>query len=333
MKEAQFTAQRQPEWDAWDHWIENISKKPRGKPSNSLNQRTISTPDLPQAYRQLCQDLSIAQDRCYSTALIDGLQQRVLQVHQHIYSARPKASTNIIQFFANSLPQLVRREFKLVAFAALCLLLPLIATTLLLQIYPEGGSYLLSAEQMAQFEEMYAPGTTHVGRLSSDADARQVSMIAFYISHNIRIDFQCFAGGIAFGLGSLFYLIFNGLHIGATAGHLTQLGYYETFWGFVAGHSAPELIGAILSGAAGLKIGSALISPGLHRRAYAVKEAAWQAAPMLFGAACLTFAAAFIEALWSPNNYVSFEFKIGFGVTQWIVLVAYFAFFGKHHAD
>ena len=33
------------------------------------------------------------------------------------------------------------------------------------------------------------------------------------------------------GLGSLFFLLFNGLVIGAVAGHLTQIGYIGTFWG------------------------------------------------------------------------------------------------------
>ena len=87
-------------------------------------------------------------------------------------------------------------------------------------------------------------------------------MLAFYIYNNVRIDFQCFAGGLLFGVGSIFFLVYNGLHIGAVAGHLTRVGYGETFWGFVAGHSSFELLGAVLAGAAGLRIGYALVAPG-----------------------------------------------------------------------
>jgi uncharacterized membrane protein SpoIIM required for sporulation len=43
------------------------------------------------------------------------------------------------------------------------------------------------------------------------------------------------------GLGSAFFLIFNGLMIGAVAGHLTRIGFGQTFWSFVIGHGAFEL--------------------------------------------------------------------------------------------
>ncbi|MDR2625523.1 MAG: stage II sporulation protein M, partial [Zoogloeaceae bacterium] len=132
---------------------------------------------------------------------------------------------------------------------------------------------------------MYAPETQRLGALASAAADGQLAMLMYYIGHNVQIDFQCFAGGILFGLGSVFYLVFNGLTLGMVAGHLTEVGYVNTFWGFVAGHSAPELIGAVLSGAAGLKIGYALIAPGRRRRREALTEAARDAVRLLYGAA------------------------------------------------
>ena len=50
-------------------------------------------------------------------------------------------------------------------------------------------------------------------------------MFGFYIRHNIGIAFQCFAGGLFAGIGSLFYLIYNGAIIGAVAGYLTERGH------------------------------------------------------------------------------------------------------------
>ncbi len=87
-------------------------------------------------------------------------------------------------------------------------------------------------------------------------------MFGFYIRHNIGIAFQCFAGGLFAGIGSLFYLIYNGAIIGAVAGYLTERGHGPTFWAFVVTHSAFELTAIVLSGAAGLKIGYSLVAPG-----------------------------------------------------------------------
>ena len=47
-------------------------------------------------------------------------------------------------------------------------------------------------------------------------------MFGFYIRNNIGVAFQCFAGGLFAGLGSLFFLAYNGAFSGALAGYLTR---------------------------------------------------------------------------------------------------------------
>lgn len=340
MKETQFSGLRQGEWAAWDRWLDSATgkgpKKPsRGKKSAATNgpeaesvpAPTIDITDLPAAYRRLCQDLSLARDRNYSSTLVHALHERVLAAHQRIYGARRRLAGHWLDFLVAGLPRLVRAQWRLMAASALLFFVPLIALIALPQWYPDSVYYLISPDVAASYEAMYSPTAAHIGR--TQGASSQLSMLAFYIAHNVAIDFQCFAGGIAFGLGSIFYLLFNGLQIGATAGHLTQAGYGETFWGFVAGHSAPELIGVVLSGAAGLKIGLALIAPGRRRRVDALKFAAQEAVRLLYGAALLTFSAAFVESLWSPNRAMPFAFKIGAGLTLWVVLIAYFSLAGR----
>lgn len=334
MKETRFVLLRQGEWAAWDRWLGGQGAA-RGNTRKIADKNgadgngTIAVDALPSAYRRLCHDLSLARDRRYSSALVDALQQRVLAAHQRIYGARRRLRGHWLEFLTAGLPRLVRRERRFVLVAAALFFIPLLLTLWLLQAYPDGVYYLLSADHVAQYEAMYSPDAQRLGRPPSREAASQLSMLAFYISNNVRIDFQCFAGGIAFGLGSVFFLLYNGLLIGATAGHLTQLGFVETFWGFVAGHSAPELIGAVLSGAAGLRIGHALVAPGRLRRVDALQDAGRDAVRLLYGAAALTFSAAFIEALWSPNRALPFGVKIGTGIALWCGLLAYFLLAGR----
>jgi uncharacterized membrane protein SpoIIM required for sporulation len=318
MKECQFTAVRRADWAAWDLWLK------QGRPSAAA---TIPPETLPRRFRALCQDLSLAHDRHYSDPLLDELRNRVLAVHQRLYSARPPEAQRRLRFILHDLPDLVRREARLALAAGLLFFLPLFTTLGLLQSYPEGVRFLLPPSTVAQMEEMYDPDTDSPGRPRHASD--DVLMLGYYIAHNVQIDFQCFASGIAFGLGSVFFLFYNGLVIGAVAGHLTNLGYIETFWGFVAGHSAPELIGVVLSGMAGLKLGLALIAPGRLRRGAALRQAAWPAVRLLYGAAGLTFGAAFVEAFWSPLKAIPVGVKYGVGIVFWIVLLAYFALAGR----
>lgn len=257
----------------------------------------------------------------------DRLRVLVLAAHQQIYGARKKETVAILEFVLHGFPALVRREKRVVALAGFLFVIPLAVMLVALQFYPDGIYLLMSPHSISNFEEMYAPTAKRLGQAPEISS--EWKMWGFYIANNVRIDFQCLAGGVAFGLGSIFYLIYNGLFIGAVAGHLTQIGYVETFWSFVAGHSAFELVGAVLSGAAGLKLGQALIAPGLRTRRTALNENGGVAIQLLLGAATLTFLAAFIEAFWSAERTFPAELKYGVGIALWIVTLGYLVFAGR----
>jgi uncharacterized membrane protein SpoIIM required for sporulation len=198
-----------------------------------------------------------------------------------------------------------------------------------LQAYPDFVHYLLDPRQISSFHEMYDPANRRVGMREADTN---MMMFGFYIWNNVRIGFQTFAGGLLAGVGSAWFLASNGVIIGAVAGYLTQAGYSETFWSFVAGHSSLELLAIVLSGAAGFKLGMAVIAPGNQSRKAALMAAARPAVRIMYGAALMFFAAAFVEAFWSPMTEVPFNIKIGVGVAGWVLLLAYFLFAGRARA-
>jgi uncharacterized membrane protein SpoIIM required for sporulation len=199
-----------------------------------------------------------------------------------------------------------------------------------LQAYPDFVHYVLSPRQISSFHEMYDPANRRVGMREADTS---MMMFGFYIWNNVRIGFQTFAGGLLVGVGSAWFLGANGFIIGAVAGYLTQVGYSETFWSFVAGHSSLELIAIVLSGAAGFKLGMAIIAPGNRSRKAALMAAARPAVRIMYGAAVLFFAAAFVEAFWSPITEFGFVPKIVAGTCGWAVLLAYFLLAGRSHAS
>lgn len=317
MTERQFIRQRGAAWDAWDAWL-------TGAPGGDV---ASAARELPSQYRALCLDLSLARDRGYSTPLQEALHHRVLLAHQQIYGERPRTPSAWLGFFGGGFPALVRRERRYVLAAAFLFFVPLVAQFLIVQRSPDAVYLVMDPLRVGEAEAMYAPGAEHLGRPRNAST--EWMMWGFYVANNVRIDFQCFAGGVAFGVGAVFFLLYNGLVIGALAGHLTRIGYIDTFWGFVAGHSALELIGATLAGAAGLMIGGALVAPGRVSRAAALVARGRIAVQMVAGAATMTFLAAFVEAFWSPLRSVPLPLKYGVGVSVWILLVAYFAVAGR----
>jgi uncharacterized membrane protein SpoIIM required for sporulation len=95
--------------------------------------------------------------------------------------------------------------------------------------------------------------------------------------------------------------------IGAVAGHLTDVGFGETFWPFVVGHGAFELTAIALAGAAGLESWlGADWRPGAWRAAKHCDVAARKRVlPGRAGSCCSCLIAAFIEAYWSSMTWVA----------------------------
>jgi len=307
-------------WQAFEQRLKNLR-------SRNSEEREQAAVEWPRQYRQLTHDLALAQSRAYSPELVDRLNLLVLSGHQRFYGARGNLLAEMIEFIGGGFPALVRRESLVIWIACGLLFIPLFGLVALLQYFPEFVHYLISPEQLRSYESMYAPGNQVLGpRHNADS---QLLMFGYYIWNNVKIDFQCFATGILFGLGSVFFLLFNGIQIGGVAGYLTQQGYIQTFWGFVAGHSSWELLGAAISGAAGLKLGWALIAPGQLTRMAALKQTSKVAIRLLYGAAGMTFCAAFFEAFWSSISSTPFAIKVGVGLTFWALFLCYFMFAGR----
>jgi uncharacterized membrane protein SpoIIM required for sporulation len=317
LRQAAFETAHAGEWLAFERFLDGEKPAP------------FPTPELPARYRAICQSLALAADRQYSPELVDRLNRLALRGHGVLYRNRRRESQQVLEFVLGGFARLVRREWRLVGAAALVFFGPLALLIGVLQAHPEFVHYLLEPEQLASFHEMYDPGNTRLGMRPADTS---LLMFGFYIWNNVRIGFQTFAGGLAAGVGSLWFLASNGVIIGAVAGYLTQVGFGRTFWSFVAAHSAPELLAIVLSGAAGLRLGMAIIAPGNASRRAALVAAAKPAVRLMYGAALMFFLAAFVEAFWSPNTGVPFEVKVAVGLALWAAFLAYFAFAGRASA-
>jgi len=321
MKQQGFEDRFSDEWSAFEHWLEQRGK--RGAPAPG----SLPDAEMPRRYRRICQQLALARDRRYGAAVIERLHALATRGHHVLYGSRAGRKSRFVAFVLGGFSRSVRAERRIVALALALFMGPLVAMVVLTGFYPDLVYYFLSPEQIARFEHMYRPDAPRLGRVPEANSA--FLMLGFYIWNNIKIAFQTFAGGLLFGVGSLFFLLFNGFFIGAVAGHLTYSGHFVPFYSFVAGHSALELTAIALSGAAGLKLGQALISPGQLSRKQALVVAARGATGIVYGAAGMLLLAAFVEAFWSPLTEMAPTVKYVVGIALWVLLACYFYFLGR----
>jgi uncharacterized membrane protein SpoIIM required for sporulation len=330
-----FEARFARRWNAFAAWLAQAeSWRPRGKHAASAlapaDADTLNTADVPARYREICQHLALAQDRQYSSELIERLSRLALAGHQRLYGARGHLGAPIARFLLRGFPGAVRAHGRYVLLAALLFFGPMLVLTGALQRYPDFAYVVLDADTVEQFADMYGDSTRELGRTRDAGD--DTVMFAYYIWNNVRIGFQTFAGGLVFGLGTLFYLLYNGLHIGAVTGYLVHAGLGANFFSFTSGHSAFELTAIALCGAAGLRLGASLVAPGRRRRGESLRAAAREAMPLVVGSALMFGLAAMIEAFWSPRTELPLAVKYGFGIALWLLTLAYFVVMGRRDA-
>jgi len=329
MTPLQFEALYQAEWDELETLLDRVLGRP------GAGKRSALPEDVPGArvaalYRRACEQLALARARSYPTYLVDRLERLTADGHQVIYRTHEFGLARLKKVLAVEFPRAVREQARYVAAATALFVVPTIVVALLVYSRPELILSVVSADTAASFEQMYSPTAESIGRVR-DATTDWV-MFGYYIRNNIGVAFQCFAGGLFAGLGSLFFLAYNGAFSGALAGYLTERGLAATFYSFIATHSAFELTAIVLSGAAGLRIGHALLAPGRLTRRQALVQATQESAIILYGVTAMLIVAAGIEAFWSSARWLAPAIKYGVAAMCWIAVLSYFTLQGRRAA-
>jgi uncharacterized membrane protein SpoIIM required for sporulation len=153
-------------------------------------------------------------------------------------------------------------------------------------------------------------------------------MAGFYVNNNVGIALRCFALGVFGGLGSAFYLVHNGLSIGAILGYVASQGAGANIVTFIVGHGSFELGAIMLAGGAGLALGWSLVAPGTRTRLASVRAVAPDLVVIVAGAAVMLIIAAAIEAFWSPSSLPN-EIKQSVGALFFLLVLLYLLLAGR----
>ena len=249
MTPLEFETANEPRWRQLEQAVE--------LPERQLNPELFLS-----LYRTCCEHLALAQARGFADHVIERLSIVTARAHQIVYRQSEFGLTRTSRALLQQFPAMVRAHRGYVAVAALILMVPALALGIATYNRPELILSLVDSSTAAQFEHMYSPLNPAIGRMR-DAGSDWM-MFGFYIMNNIGIAFQCYVTGILFGVGSVYFLAFNGAFAGAIAGFIAARGYGGTFFPFIATHSAFEVTAIVLCGAAGLRIGQRRALAGAH---------------------------------------------------------------------
>ncbi|MBK1882188.1 stage II sporulation protein M [Luteolibacter pohnpeiensis] len=318
MTPGDFEHKNSQRWLEYERLVAGLES---GKPNEHADQ-------LPRRFRELCIDLSLVESRMYGDRLHERLNGLVIRGYNVIYRGKRGGFEHAVSFVTWRFPCAVRREWRLFLLCSLVFWLPFFAMILSAKHDMSWIQSVLGPAGMASMEQMYGGKEQQIAHLRSEYGSNFM-MFCFYIYNNVGIDFRIFAGGMAAGVGTLFFLLFNGVYMGAAAGYVNQVGNPESFWTFVIGHSSFELLGMIVAGMAGMRVGLAILNPGRLPRVRALVEATKRSLPLIYGAAVMTAMAAVVEGFWSAQEIPS-NIKYGVGATGWVLVSAYLLLVGRN---
>jgi uncharacterized membrane protein SpoIIM required for sporulation len=247
-------------------------------------------------YRFAAAELSQARTHGFDAAELEELNSLVGRAYGLLYVSESSGWEGIWRFYRAELPRTLRRHARLIAVSALLFgigavigcILGATRRDLLAAVSPQ------MADAIDELVQRHQPGEDWLPR-----DFRPIASSLIMVN-NIQVSFFAFSAGILLGLGTIYVLAFNGFMLGVLAAGVTPTSAGIQFWAFVAPHGVIELPAMIISGAAGLLLGQALVDPGPHSRLDALRVAGREAAVIMLGVVSFLIVAGIVEGFFSP---------------------------------
>jgi uncharacterized membrane protein SpoIIM required for sporulation len=313
-----FMESRRARWNRLERLLDRLESAGGAK---KLEQHELD--EFVHLYRTACSDLARARSEELGDDVETYLNVIVARGHKQFHPPGAPSARTFARFFTRDFPRAVRSIKWYVLSATLLFAVPIVIAAWAVVRDPAVAYSLAPPAELEALTDAYAEG--HQGGRSEGLDSM---MTGFYINNNVGIAFRCFATGVFFGLGSMFFLILNGVIGGAIGAYICTAGYWESFLSFVIGHGAFELTAIVLSGATGLRLGMLLVNPGPWKRLDALRLNAPQMIKVILGAAAMLLVAALGEGFWSPSGAPSLV-KFAVGGFLWLLVIVYLALAGR----
>ena len=305
-----FVEEGRPRWTELEALLATAAGKRR--PGADIGRTAV-------LYRAACADLMRARSVSLGSDVTGYLDALVSRGHSALYGPKPYSLKHAAALLFTAFPRTLRAHAAHFWVSSALFYVPLALGCYLALTSDSFALSVLPREALEQAEESYSQALD--GR-PIDANT---AMAGFYVWNNVGIAFRCFATGVLFGVGSVFFLFYNGLAIGTTVGYVVKSGGGPNILTFMCGHGPFELTAIAIAGAAGLRLGQALVAPrGLTRWA-ALRNASRPVGDLILGAAVFLLIAAAIEGFWSPSALpaqVKWGFSAAGAVTITVFLLA-----------
>jgi len=255
-------------------------------------------------YRQVAADLSVLRQDSTARTYATHVNQLLARAHHIIYSGRKTNLRTLFLFLRDQYPAIFQKHIGYVATSLLISLAGALLGSVLTTARPEFMRHFVGPAMIATMErhQMWTESIVNVAPMET----------SHIMTNNLSVCFGAFGTGILFGIGSFYFMAFNGLLLGVIGTACHQYGMSILLWSFVAAHGSLELPSIIISGAAGLRLGHAMLFPGALRWKDSIARGGVDASRLVSGVIPLLVIAGCLEGFFSPSKApIWLKFSLG----------------------
>ena len=273
MREGQFIKQNKDRWTEYE--------APTEDPDELARQFTYLTDDLAYAKTFYPQSNTVR--------YINGL---ASNIYLSIYRNRREKSSRFITFWTQELPLLIRRNHKTLLFAFLFFLV-FVGIGIFSAKYDQTFIRSILGDEYVDLTERNIAAGKPFGIYNGGNAFYDFIRIA---SNNISVSFYCFLLGIFCSVGTLYFLLSNGLMIGAFEHMFYQHGLGGKFILVVFIHGTLEISALVISGFAGMVLGNSILFPKTFTRMHSVQRGVKDGVKIMLALIPVFMVAAFFES-------------------------------------
>ena len=298
MDYARFVRLRKPVWEAFER---QLASRDRDLGYGELEETALH-------YRQVLHDHALAASRFPGTAAARRLQGLAVEGTRRLTGERGERG-GLLRFFSRTFPLAFQRQLGLTGLAVVLFLFAAAWGLSLAVFRPALGLSLLGPQAVRGLEEGHLWTESLV---STVPPAFASSGIA---TNNLSVALMAWGGGLLAGLVPLYSILLNGLMLGAIFGVTLHYSMAGALLEFIVAHGPLELTLILVSAAAGLTIGRALVTAGDRPRALLLRDAGRDSLAVLLGCLPWFVVLGVVEAVVSPSPQLPFSFKVLLGLT------------------
>ena len=305
MKETKFIEQKKDRWQELEDALSSGSKDP------DL---------LSDLFIQVTDDLSYARTFYGNRVVRVYLNQLTQRLFRSLFRNTVDHRKRLGAFFGSELPAAIYHSRRSMKAAVIIFFVSVLIGVLSANQDAEFVKSILGDDYVSMTEANIKEGDPMAVYKNEDI----LNMFLRIAQNNMLVAFRAFIFGLLFSLGTIGILVFNGIMLGAFQYFFISRGLGIESALAIWMHGTMEISAIIISGAAGLVMGSGLLFPGTYTRLQSLRMSARTGIKIMAAVAPMIMVAALIEALLTRFTELNDGIRAAFILTQAGFVLIYF---------